>query len=139
MSTENIKYQNLLKECGFSSSRSQGPGGQNVNKVNSKVELRFNVVNSEFLTEQEKKRLMFKLKNRISKDADLIVYSQQYRTQSLNKEDVKEKFLKLIIESLTRPKKRIPTRISKSSIEKRITNKKKLSQKKLNRGKISDL
>ena len=133
------KYKHLLiNECKFTSSRSQGPGGQNVNKVNSRIELRFDVQDSPTLNDDQKSLLLIKLKNRISSEGILILSSQISRTQTKNKEDVIEKFIQLLVRSLKKPKKRIPTKASRSSIEKRISNKKKLSKKKINRGRVDN-
>lgn len=134
------KYkQPLLSECKFTSSRSQGPGGQNVNKVNSRIELRFDISASSTLNEAQKELLIKKLKNRISSEGILILSSQLTRSQIKNKEDVIEKFLLLIERSLKKPKKRIPTKIKRSAIEKRIKLKKQVSIKKQNRGKIDNI
>ena len=134
---ENHK-QELLRECKFKSSRSQGPGGQNVNKVNSKIELRFDIVNSSVINLEQKSLILEKLKTRISTEGILILSSQISRNQLDNKKDVIDKFLRLLTKSLRKPKKRIPTKVSRGSIEKRISNKKKLAEKKSNRGKIKD-
>ncbi|MCK4922681.1 MAG: aminoacyl-tRNA hydrolase [Bacteroidales bacterium] len=133
-----IYRQSLINECKFTSSRSQGPGGQNVNKVNSRIELRFDVSSSLTLNEGQKSLLFTKLKNRISTEGILILTSQVSRTQTKNKEDVIEKFIQLIVRGLKKPKKRIPTKVTKTSIERRITAKKKLSEKKTNRGKVDN-
>ncbi|MCF8380274.1 MAG: aminoacyl-tRNA hydrolase [Bacteroidales bacterium] len=139
MTEEFEKYkQPLLSECKFTSSRSQGPGGQNVNKVNSRIELRFDISDSNTLSEDQKGLLIKKLKNRISTEGFLILASQLTRSQLKNKEDVIDKFLLLIERSLKKPKKRIPTKVKRSAIEKRISNKKKISEKKSNRGRIDN-
>ena len=128
--------QELLRECKFKSSRSQGPGGQNVNKVNSKIELRFDVKNSAIFNIHQKELILKKLETRISFENTLILTSQESRSQADNKKDVIEKFFTLLEKALRRPKKRIPTKASRGSVEKRIRNKKKLGEKKSNRGKI---
>jgi len=122
-------------EITFSASRSSGPGGQNVNKVSTKVELRFNIPNSNLISDSEKEILLEKLKNKISNEGDLILVSQEERSQLKNKEKVLEKFYELIDDALTPPKKRKPTKPSKASIEKRLEGKKIVSGKKTQRKK----
>ena len=135
---ENYK-QELIRECKFTTSRSQGPGGQNVNKVNSKVELRFDIEDSTLFNPEQKSLLLKKLKTRISSENILILSSQISRSQAGNKKDAIEKLFTLLEKALKKPKKRIPTKASRSSVEKRISNKKKLADKKNKRGKISDM
>ncbi len=128
--------RNLLQqEIVFSASRSSGPGGQNVNKVSTKVELRFNIPNSNLLSDSEKEILSVKLKNKINKEGDLILVSQEERSQIKNKENVLQKFNELINEALTPPKKRKPTKPSKARKEKRLEEKKIISEKKSKRKK----
>ena len=123
----------ILKELNFKTSRSSGSGGQNVNKVSTKVELRFNVVNSLLLTDDEKDRVLEKLKNRISSEGILIISSDTERTQLRNKKKVIEIFLELLEKSLKKPKKRIKTKPSRASKEKRLKEKKIKSDKKQSR------
>jgi len=122
--------ENLLSEVSFSASRGGGPGGQNVNKVSTKVELRFPVNDSETLTETQKQRLLSKLKNRITIYGELVLTSSAERTQWRNREKVTQKFFELIEKALSPPKKRIKTRPTKASKLKRLENKKKQGQKK---------
>src|SRR5690606_4179863 len=103
-----IKKQ-LEQEVVFSATRSSGPGGQNVNKVNTQVELRFSVKNSGLFSWEEKDRIFLKLKNRINSEGELIVTSQTGRTQLNNKENALEKFFELIEKALTVRKKRLKT------------------------------
>ena len=124
------KYEKLLNECIFQSSRSQGPGGQNVNKVNSRVELRFNVKESKILELREQDQILKKLKNRISSDFILILSEQGSRSQIQNKTLLTEKFKSLIESALRKKKKRIPTRATRASKEKRLERKKNISVKK---------
>jgi ribosome-associated protein len=126
---DSIKEQ-LLAEVQFSASRSGGPGGQNVNKVNTKIELRFSVQNSAVLDENQKQLILSKLKNRINNEGDLLVNSSTERTQWRNKEKAKQKFFELIEKALTKPRKRKKTQPTTASQLKRIENKKKLGQKK---------
>jgi len=131
---------NLLKisfesEILFSASRSSGPGGQNVNKVSTKVELRFNIPNSNLLSDSEKEILLVKLKNKINNEGDLILVSQEERSQLKNKEKALEKFYELIEKALTPPKKRKPTKPTQASKKKRLEEKKLVSEKKSQRKK----
>jgi ribosome-associated protein len=107
----------------FSASRSSGPGGQSVNKVSSKVELRFHIMNSTILTEEEKILLLEKLVNRITNDGELVLVSQTERSQLKNKEVVIEKFYRLLKKALTPRKKRKATRPPAKAVEKRLEEK----------------
>ncbi len=127
--SEEIKKQ-LENECVFSASRSSGPGGQNVNKVNTRVELRFSVENSSILSGAEKARILLKLNNRINSENELLVSSDSERTQLGNKEKTLEKFFMLLEKALTVQKRRIKTNPTRSSKLKRLENKKMSSLKK---------
>ena len=130
-----INEETLLQELTFKAVRSSGSGGQHVNKVSYKVELLFNVLNSEVFTEEERERIINKLQNRITKEGILILQCQESRSQHKNKEIVINRFLELIRTSLIIPKKRKKTKTPKSVIQKRLKNKKNLSEKKANRKK----
>lgn len=118
----------LIQECVFDFSRSSGAGGQNVNKVNTRVELRFNVLNSMWLTDAEKALVMTKLKNRINQHAELVLTSQVTRSQLKNKELVIERFIQLVERALEIQAPRIGTKPRKSAVEKRLKTKKKASE-----------
>lgn len=133
---EFLNSRDFITECIFSSARSSGPGGQNVNKVNSKVELRFNVSESKLLTEREKVILHTKLFKRISLDGFLILTSQIYSSQLKNKETAFFKFNNLLNNALKPEKIRKKVKLSKADKEKRLKNKKVLSEKKSFRMKI---
>lgn len=122
--------ESLLKEISINAIRSSGPGGQNVNKVNTKVELRFNIFSSTALSPNEKIIIEIKLGNRINESGDLIITDQSTRSQLKNKQAVKERFIDLIEQALKPRKKRIATKPTKSSKLKRIENKKRLAAKK---------
>jgi ribosome-associated protein len=121
---KDISANDFLRELVFTASRSSGPGGQNVNKVSSRIELRFNITNSLLLTEDQKQILYHKLKSRITGDGDLIVVSQESRSQVKNKELAIEKFIKLIEKALKPEKKRKATRPTLRSKEHRLEAKK---------------
>lgn len=120
----------LIKELQFKAIRSSGAGGQHVNKVSSKVELTFNISNSNYLTEEQKERLLLKLSNKINKENILTIFCDESRSQHRNKEIAIQRFLEMIQNGLIIPKKRKPTKPSKASILKKAENKKKLSLKK---------
>lgn len=126
---ETIKKQ-LETEVVFSATRSSGPGGQNVNKVNTQVELRFSVKNSELFSNEEKDRIFLKLKNRINSEGEFIVTSQTGRTQLNNKENALEKFFELIEKALTIRKKRLKSTPTAASRLKRLESKKSQALKK---------
>jgi ribosome-associated protein len=125
MNAEELKKRNPEKEIVYSSSRSGGPGGQNVNKVSTKVELRFNLLQTTLFTEEEKILLYLRLKNKITATGELVLTSQSERTQTGNKEEVTEKFYNLISKALTPAKKRTATRPTFTSKMKRLDEKKK--------------
>jgi ribosome-associated protein len=125
MDAEELRGRIPSNEMVFTASRSSGPGGQNINKVNTKVELRFNINKSKVLTANEKFLLFDRLKKKINTDGDLIVVSQSERTQLMNKKKAEEIFFKLIIKALTINPERIATTPSKASNKKRLEKKKK--------------
>lgn len=125
----------LIKELTFNAVRSSGAGGQNVNKVSSKVELIFNLQESLVFNDELKARLLSKLQNRLTKEGVLILQCDESRSQHKNKELVIKRFLELIKQALVVPKKRVPTKIPKAVIKKRLKSKRNLSDKKANRKK----
>jgi len=125
----------LFNELNFKAVRSSGSGGQHVNKVSSKIELTFDLVNSLVFSEQQKDRLLIKLQNRLTKEGVLILQCGESRSQHKNKEIIIKRFLSIMDAALIIPKKRIRTKIPKSVIRKRLKNKRNLSEKKANRKK----
>jgi ribosome-associated protein len=117
-------------EIRYKTSRSSGAGGQNVNKVSTKVELIFYVEASRILTEEQKQMIRERLGNRIRKDGAIHLTSQEARTQMGNKEIVTERFFALIEKALTPVKKRKKKKVSPAEKEKRLKEKKDRSQKK---------
>lgn len=128
--------RDFIPELAFSFSRSSGPGGQNVNKVSTKAELRFNVTSSTLLSEQEKEMVFEKLGSRINLEEELVLTSQKERTQLKNKEAVIAKFYTLLNRALTPKKKRKTVRLPKAAKEKRLENKRLNAEKKDQRSKI---
>lgn len=114
----------LKQELEFRTSRSSGPGGQHVNKTESRVELLWQPRESSCLNEEQKIRVYTRLGNRMNTDGVLILVSEKYRSQHRNKADVTERFMDLVLASLVPVKKRRPSRPTRKSIEKRIRNKK---------------
>lgn len=127
--TDEIKKL-LENEVRFSTSRSSGPGGQNVNKVNTRVELRFSVTETLIFDEGQKSRILEKLKNKINSAGELILFSQQGRTQMENKELVTINFFKVLESALRTRKARIKTAPSQASVKQRLETKKNISAKK---------
>jgi len=128
----------LNKEVKYRTSRSSGAGGQHVNKVSTKVDLIFDVNRSEILSEEQKTIIHEKLKNRISNEGLLILHCDETRSQLKNKEIVYNRFVILIEDALKPIKKRKSTKPTKSSVEKRLFNKKKKSDKKDLRKSLDD-
>lgn len=123
----------LISELQYKAVRSSGAGGQNVNKVSSKVVLTFDLKNSQALTEEEKLLLETKLSSRLTTDLVLILNCDEDRSQLKNKEIVTKRFLQIITNGLLIPKERKATKIPKSIIRKRIKDKKNVSETKKNR------
>jgi ribosome-associated protein len=126
----NLDARFLNSELEFTASRSDGPGGQNVNKVSTKITVRFNVRESLLLTPDEKERIEKKLANRLTREGVLILSSQAHRSQLQNKVDVENKLNSLLLVALNVEKTRKKTKATKSSREKRKFSKMLNSEKK---------
>jgi len=128
----------IVTEFHFSASRSGGKGGQHVNTTESKVELKFHVPSSAFLTEEQKALILEKLKTKIDTEGYLRTYESGSRSQHTNKEKLIKKTISLLQASLKRPKKRKPTRVSASAKAKRKKSKQRKSEIKKLRSKGFD-
>ncbi len=126
------------EEIKWTFARSGGPGGQNVNKVNSKAQLRWNISANNTIPDQVKQRIHAREKRRITTDGELILISQRSRDQERNREDCLEKLRTIILKALEKPKPRKKTRPSKGAIEARLKKKKQRSQRKAMRQKYKD-
>lgn len=123
-----------LAELRFSYARSSGPGGQHVNKVNTKATLFFDVAASPSLSEADRRKILVRLATRISKNGILRVASLKYRSQAANRQAALERFAELLAQALQERKKRRSTRPSLASKEKRIARKKHRAMIKKRRG-----
>ncbi len=129
-----ISERGLDRECTFTAMRSSGPGGQNVNKVATKIELAFHVMDSQLLSDEEKQTVSVKLAAKINDEGYLKITSSESRSQSANKATAIEKLNDTIAKTLLKPKKRKPTRVPKAvkakiKETKILTSKKKATRK----------
>ncbi len=122
--------QRILQELQFRAMRSSGPGGQHANKVSSKVELTFSIIDSRSLSESEKERLSRYFKNRLSQAGLLILQCDETRSQHQNRTLLIRRFLKLMDAGLKKPKPRKKTQPSQRAVLKRLESKSKQAQKK---------
>jgi ribosome-associated protein len=130
-----LEPEKIIAELQFKAVRSSGAGGQNVNKVSSKVVLTFDLKSSQALSDEEKGLLVNKLASRLTSEQILILNCDEDRSQLKNKAIVTKRFIDIITTGLVIPKIRKATKIPKSVVRKRIKNKKALSETKMNRKK----
>jgi ribosome-associated protein len=126
----------FLPEITFQTSRASGPGGQNVNKVESRVELRWHPQNSELLSDEQKQLILEKVGGQLTAEGVLQITAQDDRSQLRNKELALARFHELLLRSLRRPKPRKATKPSKSAVRKRLEGKKIQGEKKASRRKL---
>ena len=117
--------------------RASGPGGQNVNKVASAVELRFDALKSTVLDNEVRERLKRIAGSRMTAEGVILIDARRFRTQAKNREDARERLAELIRSALVRPKRRRKTRPSAASRERRIDSKRRRSETKRGRGRLS--
>jgi ribosome-associated protein len=130
------KIQIPENQLTIKTSRSSGPGGQNVNKLNTKAAVSLDIPNCDCLNDVQKQIILKKLSHRLTNDGRLIIESQKFRTQRANIDCAIEKLTDMIAASLKKPKKRKPTKPTFSSVEKRLKTKKLKSNLKKQREKI---
>jgi ribosome-associated protein len=119
-----------LKEFDFRFARSGGPGGQNVNKVNTKVTLRWQILNSKSLPDDVRQRFLARFGRRVNQEGELLVTSQRFRDQGRNVADCLEKLRKMLQSVAVAPRRRRPTRPSKAARERRLQDKHRTSRQK---------
>jgi ribosome-associated protein len=129
----NSRIQIPESELEWTFARSSGPGGQNVNKVASKAMLRWKPTTSESLPVEVRQRFLARYGSRLTTEGELVISSQRYRDQPRNIDDAKQKLRAMIVTVLVPPKKRRPTKPSRSSVAKRLEKKQAQSQKKQRR------
>lgn len=127
--------QRIINELRFKAIKSSGSGGQHVNKTASKIELHFNIMQSNVLTEQDKALLITHLKPRLTQQYELILQCDDTRSQHRNKTLVIQRFFDIIETGLKQHKPRIPTQIPRAITQKRLQDKQRQAQKKDNRKK----
>ena len=136
MRVSEATLQLLERDLVFTASRSSGPGGQNVNKVNSRVTLHFDIVHSPYLTFSQKSRITELLATRITKTGVLRLHAQRHRRQEANRADLIGRFVQLIRTSLAPPSVRVKTKVPRKAIQQRLSQKKQRAKIKQKRATI---
>ena len=126
------------REIGESFIRASGPGGQNVNKVSTAVQLRFDVLHSASLSEDVRARLLVMARNRLTKEGVLIITAQRYRSQDQNRQDARRRLAELVLRATIPPTKRVPTKPTHASKELRLADKTHRSRLKQSRREVSE-
>lgn len=126
------------EELAFTFARSGGPGGQNVNKLNTKAVLRWPVVSSPALSTAVRDRFVARYRRRITTEGDLVLSSQRYRDQARNVDDCLEKLREMLLEVATPPKPRKATRPTRAAVERRLAAKEAHARKKRERGRLPE-
>lgn len=121
------------KEISESFIRASGPGGQNVNKVSTAVQIRFDILHSPSLPEDIRERLLVMVRNRLTKDGVLVITAQRYRSQDQNRQDARHRLAQIIFRATIPPTKRVPSKPTRASKESRLANKARRSRLKQNR------
>ena len=127
-----------LQEISISAIRSQGAGGQNVNKVSTAIHIRFDVKASSAISDEDRERLLKVKDRRVSKDGVIVIKSQRYRSQDKNRSDALERLAEMIRKALVVEKSRKATKPSKRSRQRRLDEKTKRGRLKESRGKVTD-
>jgi len=133
MLTVTARLKIPLKEIRFTFARSSGPGGQNVNKLNTKAQLRWNIKESPSLPEAVRRRFLAKYGRRVTTEGEFLMTSQRFRDAGRNVADCLEKLRAMLVEVATPPKRRKPTKPTKGSVRRRLENKRKTSKRKQER------
>ena len=129
----NAEIQIPLSEFQFTYVRSSGPGGQNVNKVNTKAQMRWPVTTSQSLPPAVRERFLAKYRTRVTEQGDLLIVSQRYRDQGRNVDDCFEKLRAMLLEVAIAPKRRKKTKPGRGAIERRLKQKRHKTEKKQGR------
>ncbi|NTW34913.1 MAG: aminoacyl-tRNA hydrolase [Syntrophobacteraceae bacterium] len=140
MNLTQITSEQILSsgEVQFEYFRSSGPGGQNVNKVSTAVRLRFDVLQSQWLPEDVKVRLIRLAGSRVTEQGVLLIEAQRFRTQESNRSDAIERLIQLIVRACQRPRRRLPTRPTAGSEKRRLESKKRRGRIKQDRSRSRD-